>query len=130
MSWKFWKKEESLPDFGSSYGKTDFGLKDPTALDLSDHFQPSALPPAPAFSPTQPPMPSSFSQPSFNPQPSFAPQSFTPPGAPAQEESPHIAKELEIIAAKLDTIRAQLEMLNSRVANLERDQGPPKRPWY
>lgn len=140
MSWKFWKKEDdlALPDlnsFKTDFGKADLGLKDNSGLDLSAHFEP----PAGQFTP--PPMPSTPSQPSFQ-QPAFSPSTFQqanplpsyPPGSPVPDDNDHtqqhIQKDLEVIAAKLDTIRAQLEMLNARMANLERDQGPPKRPWY
>lgn len=137
MSWKFWKKDDlALPDYGSSFGKSDLGLSTNTGLDLSDHFSPGANAASLA------PQTNSYPGPSSYPPTSFSNSSFgsTPPmGAPAMpahetEPSPNISKDLEVIAAKLDTIRAQLEMLNTRVGNLERNSqgqsGPSKRPWY
>jgi hypothetical protein len=129
MSWKFWKKDDlALQDF--SMPKQDFSLPN-TGLDLSDHFQPgspSAFPPPGQQAPMPSAYNSSFAAPSYNPAPSFSPiQNATP-----VHEDHTSNKELEIIAAKLDTIRAQLEILNTRIANLERSeqQAQPKRPWY
>lgn len=118
MEWKFWKKEDGLPDFKDSALGMDTSQGMPgNAPDLSQHFDSSQ-----SFA--QPPPPSNFSTP-FPSQP-FASH---PTQNQSEWESPGksaVGKDLEIIAAKLDTIRAQLEMLNTRVANLEQ-QG--KRSW-
>ena len=132
MNWKFWKKDElGLPELGgSSFSKGDAGFGSTTGLDLSDHFSPSGA------------QPGAMSNPAYS-SPSFGQNVFTPAPAmippPTQmheaERDTGVAKELEVIGAKLDTIRAQLEMLNTRVGNLERvqtqnQQQYPKRPWY
>lgn len=120
MSWKFWKKDDlALPELTASYPK-DTSMP---SMDLSQHFEASSqsMPPPPQMNS----MPSSFS--GYTP-----PQSYSMPvGQPVQEHT-DISKDLQVITAKLDTIRAQLEMLNTRVANLEQtnNQVQPKRPWY
>lgn len=147
MSWKFWKKDElALPDMNSSFGKGDYGLGTSTfgssaagntGLDLSDHFQQGSS--AQGMGTLPPPSSAPFgAQPSYAQGSSFSPPPalITPPsGSMGSEPMEHgsVSKDLEVIAAKLDTIRAQLEMLNARVGNLERGQPPgtyPKRPWY
>ncbi len=123
MSWKFWKKDDlALPELS----KNDPFKSDIGGLDLSNHFEPSGQMPQSSF---QPSSPSSFA--GFTPG-APPPTSYAPPGVPVHEGNNDVSKDLEVIAAKLDTIRAQLEMLNTRVANLEHQgQGPqPKRPWY
>jgi hypothetical protein len=124
MNLKFWKKDDlALPELNNSFSRNELGLKSDTALDLSAQFEPGQQFQAP-------PMPPQFQTQPFTP--STPP--FTPAQTPAFDEPPHnsVNKDLEIIAAKLDTIRAQLEMLNARVANLEQhnNQVQPKRPWY
>jgi hypothetical protein len=50
---------------------------------------------------------------------------------PVPEMGAGIAKDLEIISAKLDTIRATLESVNHRLEALERiAKGEPERPQY
>jgi hypothetical protein len=126
MSWKFWKKDDlALPELSSSFGKESSFGRETAGMDLSTHFDASNQSFAPP--PPQNSIPSSFS--GYNPQ-------FTQPAAPAPGIPVHddrdISKDLEVIAAKLDTIRAQLEMLNTRVGHLEQsaNQAQPKRPWY
>jgi hypothetical protein len=141
MHWKFWKKEDDLglPELGGykaeGFNANSFGQQS-TGLDLSDSFQPGnggggggqfGAPPQQQYPPTN-----GFGQ-GFTP-PAYAP-GVVPPSAGQDLEDHHqqnISKDLQVIAAKLDTIRAQLEMLNTRVGNLERDQNGPqgKRPWY
>lgn len=143
MNWQFWKKGDvALPEL-SSFDK-------PGGLDLTGGFEPnhSANAGLPGFgaanqgfggtqSAFPPPMPQTNSFPSsFNTGSGVSSQSFSPQGYTQQpmEESGHnsVQKDLEVITAKLDTIRAQLEMLNTRIANMERQdqQVQPKRPWY
>ena len=48
-------------------------------------------------------------------------QPFTPPPIQSMPQSPPISeKDLELISAKLDAIKALLDNLNQRVASLER----------
>lgn len=134
MNWKFWKKDElALPDYSSAFGKSDLGLSSNTGLDLSDHYSPTA---GAAPMSSLPPPSTTFGQPSFTPTSSFMPPPSVAPPTMGHEmrEDTGVQKELEVIAAKLDTIRAQLEMLNARVGNLEKAQQgsvpPSRRPWY
>jgi len=127
MSWKFWKKDDlALPELG--VGK-DLGLD--KGLDLSQHFEPQlgTPPPLPSTPSTFPSgFPQNFGTPSLN----SPPPAFQQPEWEAPSTKDHVAKDLEIIAAKLDTIRAQLDMLNTRMANIEQQNRsePGKRPWY
>jgi len=117
---KFWKRDK---DFAAtdpfSAGKDPFGGgKDPFgglgtmpgssppgdfgAPAMNDSFPPSGFPQQP-----------SFNQGSFAPGPSFSPQ---PVFAPSRESG----TDMQVISAKLDAIRATLDSINQRVANLER----------
>ena len=150
MSWKFWKKEDSYGDFKLP---SDLGLpRESSGLDLTGNFEAGSansafsVPTAPALPPLSQsmndvhPMGSS----SFSPQ--FAPSSnaFTAPSAysghdeeaPRQAPSGHSGKDLEVVSAKLDAIKSQLDMLNLRLSTMEQrmgsntDQGGPRKPWY
>ena len=127
MSWKFCKKDDlALPDLKSDYSFD----KAPAGLDLCDHFQGAggSLPPMQ----NQTTFSQSYPLPQNNqPFPPGIVQNNTTPFE-AEPSGHGVQKDLEIIAAKLDTIRAQLEMLNARVGNLEHQSRSesPKRPWY
>ena len=148
MNLKFWKKDDlALPDFKADLPRSELGLSTNTnlGLDLSSHFEPGAgqlgglppsqsnfgMPPQQSFQQTFPQQ----AQP-LGAQSSFmSGQPFTNPVQPAHEEHQQsVSKDLEVIAAKLDTIRAQLEMLNTRIGNLEKAQQgsvpSTRRPWY
>lgn len=79
----------------------------------------------------------------------FQPNGFT--SAAAQHDDEHDGggrsgnasgslhgKDLEVIAAKLDAIKSQLDMLNLRISTLEQrlpaqnqsESGGPRKPWY
>lgn len=123
---KFWKrKDEPFPE--------NFGTPQWNA-------QPMAQEAPQGFSPEQP---QQFGQtPGFEsagPQTTFAPQGGlvpTPPTFPTQQPLPASpapeghSHELEIISAKLDTIKAQLENVSTRLSHLERiaegEQQAPK----
>lgn len=66
-----------------------------------------------------------------NPRPKVRPENFEyrqPQSMPSQDYS----KDLEIIIAKLDTIRSEINNINHRLDNIERTQkeAPPKKyPW-
>ena len=63
------------------------------------------------------PQPQGFpQQQSFSPQPSFSQPYPQPSYSPQQEVE---SKNLEIISSKLDALRASIESLNQRLANLE-----------
>ena len=86
--------------------------------DFSSPLEPSfgQQPSQPSFS--QP----SFSQPAFDQQPSFTPQqpsSFSQMQGFGNDRD--IRKGLELLSSKLDTIKALLDAMNQRLANLERN---------
>ena len=141
----FWKKKEDLDDFGKEFSKEmplggdftpnsqSFGDSWNAPLDQQP-FNPSAPPSfgqnsfgqssfgqsSPAQSPfgAQPSQPSSqqsFSSPSFS-QPSYSP---SPPSGPDYINS----KSLEVISSKLDALRAAIDSMNARLANIERIAG-------
>lgn len=83
---------------------------------------------------TPPPEMPGFGQDQFPPQPSFAPVSEPPlayPQQPPQMAQPATlsSKDVELLSAKLDTIRAQLESLNTRIAHLERIAEGSQKGW-
>ena len=111
----FWKRKDEFADIGLGEGENlafgnDFGGGSFTGQGPA----PASLGPEPvrglnSYS-QQYPQPQGFSQPSF-------PQSYPQPGyAPQQEIN---SKNLEIISSKLDALRASIESLNQRLANLE-----------
>jgi hypothetical protein len=130
----FWKKNDDLGDM-------DLGGKDNLAFGDNFGGQPGATPgmpdagmnpgmdqgmgqQPPGMAPQQQPPPPSFSQyPQQFSQPSYAPQ-------------PDIeSKNLEIISSKLDAIRASIDSLNQRLANLEaiargEEEDSRKRRYY
>jgi hypothetical protein len=172
MEWKFWKKSDGsdadLSSFssGSGFG-AGFGtegrhgeLSGPnTGLDLTQHFD---APQASAFDagsataslpPLGPPGASTdFGQANsaLGAAGGMQPSAFGQYNAATPAQANHDAsdearshKEFEILAAKLDTIRAQMETVNVRLAALEErlsaSQGPQparsadaqaRRPWY
>lgn len=113
----FWKRKDDLGDLGK-----DFGLDKDLGMDLG---------PSPdlgmGMEATQQPYqkyPSIQSQQSFQSQPAFqSQQSFQPQPAfqqPSYSNEDFInSKNLEVISSKLDAVRASLESINQRLANLE-----------
>jgi hypothetical protein len=109
----FWKKKDEfeslgLGEKGASLGpdlsSSDLGLS--TASGLEGGY---GLPTQPTQQPTPP-------QPSFQQQPSY--QQFQQP-SPQQPQGFTAEKDLEIISSKLDALRAALDSINQRLANLE-----------
>ena len=108
----FWKKKddgfESVglggKGIGSDLAASDFGLSQTGGLEGGYE------------APTQPAQPAPLTQPSY-PQPSFQPQ-FQQPYA-QQTRGFTTEKDLEIISSKLDALRAALDSINQRLANLE-----------
>jgi hypothetical protein len=127
----FWKKKElDFPEvganenFGSGSGFKEFGISeglgsrgDSTAglggtSDLNIGNEPSTFPQQPNF-------PQNIVPPQGTPppsQPSFQQQGF----GQQNDQSYTISKELEILSSKLDALRAGIESINQRLANLER----------
>ena len=126
----FWKKKDEFADaglggkdnlaFGDDFGQGGFPGQNaaPGAGLGSDvggrnfgsysqqYPQPQGFPQQQSFS----------QQPSFPQQPSFS-QPYPQPGFNPQQEVE--SKNLEIISSKLDALRASIESLNQRLANLE-----------
>ena len=142
---KFWKKDDmddfsDLGDFGlgddkkamEDLGKQDFGA--PPEEQASQQAIPGAETPPPLPQPeatgAEP-----FPQPAVHP-PEARPQSFSqqyPSYQQPLQPAPltHDAKDIEIISAKLDALRATLESINQRLANLERiAQGDQQKRRY
>ncbi len=89
---------------------------------------------SPSFGqPSYPPKQQPFSQQqqSFGQQPSFSSQSFSQPAysapsyaPPQQNGADYInSKSLEVISSKIDALRAAIESMNARLANIERIAG-------
>lgn len=126
----FWKKKDEFgsiglgdkpkglgsdlaaPDLGLGSGGLEGGFGAPT--------QPTPAPP------TQP----SYPQPQ---QPSFQAQ-FQPPAQQQQPQGFTAEKDLEVISSKLDALRAALDSINQRLANLEAiargEEEQSKRRYY
>lgn len=114
---KFWKKKDDFGDIGKDLGlDKDLGLGKDLGMDLSPGPSPDLGMGLDMGQPPQQPLQKypSFQQPSF--QPSFQPQpAFQQPSYPNDMAS----KNLEIISSKLDALRASLESINQRLANIE-----------
>ena len=67
-------------------------------------------------------------QPTLGQQPSqpLYPQQTTPPGY--QQASP-VAKDIELLSYKIDSVKATLEVINQRLVNIERLAGERKKGW-
>lgn len=79
------------------FWKKDVGIKDETALPETG-----------------------FAEPGYQPQPSPYPSYPAPAQQPRAFRERFSSKDLEVINAKLDAIKANLESINQRIANLER----------
>lgn len=112
----FWKKEPELPDLDEPKLDEPFGdLEEPVGAGLSPRHEP-----APDFSSGVPPGP----QPGQPMRPFGSPASF-PGQMPASPVSappgvmPVSSKDLELINAKLDNVKAMLENINHRLSDIE-----------
>ena len=113
----FWKKKDEFGDIGLGDKGPDLGAGS-AASDLGLGPSPGGMESPADLNlglPSQPQQPSP-QQPSFQqPQPSFQPQFQQPP----QQQGFTAEKDLEIISSKLDALRAALDSINQRLANLE-----------
>ena len=110
----FWKKKDDLDSLGKDMGlDKDLGLDlGGPSPDLGMGIEPTQQQPYQKYP--------SFQQPSFQSQPSFQPQ-------PAFQQQPSFggnegyiaSKNLEVISSKLDALRATMESINQRLANIE-----------
>ena len=114
----FWKRKDEfenigLGDKGAPLGMdlglgSDFGAGADTGADLSQGYGMQPSPGTPRM--RQP----SFQQPQF--QPSFPSPNFN---QQMQGQDYVTSKNLEVISSKLDALRAALDSINQRLANLE-----------
>lgn len=102
---KFWKKKDK--DLGLNQ---NLGMKEETALPTDW-----------GTSPQQPAQPGFQQSPGFQPsQPGFQP-AFQPQMESFQERRAYNeSKDVELILAKLDSIKVMIDNINQRLANLER----------
>lgn len=108
----FWKRKDDLDDLGKDLGlDKDLGLGMGPSPDLGMGMEPSQQPMQPFQK-----YPSFQQQPSFQPQ-SFQPQTFQQPSY--SNEDFMTSKNLEVISSKLDALRATMESINQRLANIE-----------
>lgn len=133
----FWKKEDPFPPLGAD-GLPHDGLPPLETPSSTPNFDPTPLgSSAPAFGalneqqqpgtpggiehdlrmqPVRYPQSSPYSQSPQYPQSAPYPQDAQKPA----EQDNLLAKELEIISSKLDFLKASLENINQRLANMER----------
>ncbi len=112
----FWKKKDDLDDLGK-----DLGLDKELGMDFTSG-------PSPDLGMGTEPMPAqqqfqkypSFQQPqqNFQAQPSFQPQTFQQQSYGAGDSYMN-SKNLEVISSKLDALKANLESISQRLANIE-----------
>ena len=110
----FWKKKDDLDDLGKDLGiDKDLGLDFTSAgpsPDLGIGLEQTPQQPLQKYP--------SFQQSGFQQQPSYQPQpSFQQPSY--QNDSYIASKNLEVISSKLDALRATMESINQRLANIE-----------
>lgn len=106
----FWKKKEPTSKFGRTDSfSQELGLPSEDHLGLGNDFNDN--PPSPHLR-GMPQIPSMD-------EPSSVPPSMQPMQHQSYHQSSADNKDLEIISAKLDTIRASLESINQRLAALE-----------
>ncbi len=109
----FWKKKDELDDLGK-----DLGLDKDLGMDMGQGPSPDmgmdmgSNPTQPSFQKYPSFQQQQGIQPSFQPQPSFPQPSY-------QSDNYIASKNLEVISSKLDALRASLESVNQRLANIE-----------
>ena len=128
---KFWKSKDEFDDFGLG--------DDPALPPLDDQHPPSGqslgLPPSQDFDlaeqpqfgqqrqPPAIPAPRQQMQPaSYSPQSFPAAQTFSPPSYQPQQQQYQVgmtSRDIDVVIAKLDSIRLQIEALSQRLANIE-----------
>lgn len=104
----FWKKKDDLDQLGKDLGiDKDLGLNSGAGLspDLGMGIDANQAQPFQKY-------------PSFQPQQGFQSPSFQQPSY-GTNDSYIASKNLEVISSKLDALRASLESINQRLANIE-----------
>ena len=105
----FWKKKDDLGDIGKDLGlDKDLGMDFSTgpSPDLGMNLEQQPQQPFQKYP--------SFQQQNFQQQPSF-----NQPAQQMSNDSYIASKNLEVISSKLDAVRASLDSINQRLANLE-----------
>lgn len=112
----FWKRKDDIGDLGK-----DLGLDKELGLGMDAGPSPDLGMGLEAPQPQQPPFQKypSFQQNNF--QPGFQPQpAFQASQQPSYQGDSYInSKNLEVISSKLDALRATMESINQRLANIE-----------
>jgi len=111
----FWKKKDELEDLGKDLGidkdlGLDIGGPSPDlgmGVDTNQVQQPYQR--YPSFQPQQ----------GFQPAPSFQPQPAYQQPSYSSNDNFIASKNLEVISSKLDALRASIESINQRLANIE-----------
>jgi len=106
----FWKKKDSIDDFNLGLDNNnldqDFGM--------SGGFGGEGDMARQQMPPVQQPVQQSAFQPSFQQQP------VQPPVQQPIQQNYGASKDMEIISSKIDALRASIEGINQRLANIER----------
>ena len=117
----FWKKKDDFADIGKDLGiDKDFGMDSGPSPDLGLGMDQGPSPQQPQQQPFQK-YPSfnqsqGFSQPAYQPPQQFNSQ----PSFSSNDDSSFInSKNLEVISSKLDALKASVESMNQRLANIE-----------
>lgn len=124
------RRDESFDDFPESPYPTDNAAMPPMGADSglppigNDMGMPPMDNPAPAF----PDMNRSQSN-NFAPDP-YPPRPISPPApAPVEQAVNPSGDKMEVVLAKLDTLKSMMEMLNQRIATLEHQIKEEKKRW-
>jgi len=122
-------KKKRMPHVSAPLGTLD---KPEPASETTPFPDPAAAFPKPA-APMSPPAPE-LPKPAFpktfdEPAPQHAPMPVTPPGSFGEEKPPSGSRDFELINAKLDAIKARVDQINQRVANLERQKQKETLRW-
>ena len=132
----FWKKKDDFGDLGKDLGldkDIGMGMGEGPSPDLGmglEQSQPQQ--PYQRYPSFQQPQQGFQSAPSFQAQPAFQ----QPPAQPSysSNDSYIAAKNLEVISSKLDALRASIESINQRLANIEAiargEQQEQRRKYY
>ena len=110
--WPFNKKEDELASFERELGLSESKLSE-NRLGLEER-------------PEEPPLKTGLDS-SFDARSAYDAQKQVPQQQPQQQN------EMQIVLAKLDTIKAMLDLINQRINTIERNveekQKPQQRPW-
>ena len=125
-AWNAGQGLDSPPQFGQPpYGQQSFGQPQSTSFGQSSSPSFGQQPASAQFG-QQKSQPSfqqqSFQSPSFS-QPSYSSASYAPASPPPHDADYLNSKNLEVISSKLDALRAAMESMNARLANIERIAG-------